>query len=213
MKLRLHFAKCRGGIRENVHPAKAQMPGMPDDIEEANSASPALRRVHPIPSPGIVRHIALAASPNVKAIKRVIKNRQPNTKQLQADHEGKATEEFNLLCVCSRTFGSEGIRYKMLNQKQSDRHYSCQGMQTAQQERMSLARAERSHAAFDLDRSCTAGSGCHGFLATSEMKRELFIMLAGEKGSQIRGYSGYSLMWFSSRPLRPFFALSAVKVF
>src|SRR6266542_4380559 len=97
MKLRLHFAKCRSGIRENVHPAKSQMPRMPTHIEEGNGPSPALRRVHPIARPGIVGDIALAAPPNIEAVKRVIKNGQLDTKQ------------FNLLRVSSRTFGGKGV--------------------------------------------------------------------------------------------------------
>src|SRR6266853_4221100 len=64
-------------------------------------------------------------------------------------------------------------------------------MQAPQQEGAPLTGAKWSYATFDFDWSCTTGSRCHEFLARSEIKRELFIMLAREKGSQLRQISDH----------------------
>src|SRR5205814_8939482 len=66
--LRLHFAECRCRVRQNMYAAEAQMPGVPAHVEERDGPRPTLRSVHPVPHPGVSAHVALAASPNVKAV-------------------------------------------------------------------------------------------------------------------------------------------------
>ncbi len=83
---------------------------MPNHVEESDSASPALGRVHPISGPGIIGDIALAAIPDIKPVERVIQNRQPDPEQFQTDYEGEAAQELNLFGIGSRPFGREGVR-------------------------------------------------------------------------------------------------------
>src|SRR5205823_7087353 len=46
LKFSLHFAEGRAGICQDMHAAEAQMPGVPDHVEEGDGAGPALRSEH-----------------------------------------------------------------------------------------------------------------------------------------------------------------------
>src|SRR6266446_6645469 len=96
LKFHLYFAKGRSRISQNVHATEAQMPGVPDHVEESDGSSPALGSVHPISGPGIICNIALAAIPDIKPVKGVIQNRQPYAEQFQTDDEREAAQKFNL---------------------------------------------------------------------------------------------------------------------
>src|SRR5438046_9776357 len=99
LKLILHFAKSCAGISQNMHTAEAQMPGVPDHVEEGDGAGPALRSEHEIAGPGIIRNVAFSAIPNVEAIQRVIENEQPDSEQLQIKDKRKAGEYISLLAA------------------------------------------------------------------------------------------------------------------
>src|SRR5579885_2772692 len=98
-----------------MHAAEPQVPRVPDHIEEGNCAGPALRRVHPVSRPRIFANVTFPAIPDVKAVERVIKNRQPNSEKLKPNHEWKAAQKFDLLGVRAWAFGCEGVREKMFD--------------------------------------------------------------------------------------------------
>ncbi len=125
-QLVLHFAECRRGIRQQVHTAEPQMPGVPHHVEESDCARPALRRIHPVPGPGIFGHVALSARPDIKAIKRVIKNRQPYAEQFKSEDKRKTAEERNLPGISAWALGGECVGDKMLDQKQPDWNNSAE---------------------------------------------------------------------------------------
>src|SRR5207247_7381930 len=101
LKLILHFAEGRAGIGQDMHAAEAQMPGVPDHVEEGDGAGPALRSEHEIAGPGIIRNVAFSAIPNVEAIQRVIENGQPDSEQLQIrseEHTSELQSRVDLVC-------------------------------------------------------------------------------------------------------------------
>ena len=110
LKFQLHFAEGRVGMAQYMHAAEAQMPGVPHDIEKNDAARPTLGGEHPVARPGILGDITLAAKPYVKTVQRVVKNRQPNTEQLQIKNKRKAREQLDLLGISGGTSGSEGVR-------------------------------------------------------------------------------------------------------
>ena len=73
-----------------MHTAESQVPGVPGHIEECDGPGPALRGVHPVPCPRIGYCVALAAIPDIKTVKRVIENGQPDAEQLQSHDKGEA---------------------------------------------------------------------------------------------------------------------------
>src|SRR5438445_773017 len=129
----LHFAECQIRAPKNVGSAEAQMPRMPNHIEESDGTRPALRGVHPITRPGIISHVTFTAIPNVEPVKRVIENRQPDAEQFKPHYERKAAEKFDLFGICARASRGERIGDKMLNQEQANRNNSAEGVQPAQQ--------------------------------------------------------------------------------
>src|SRR6266849_3181668 len=76
-----------------IDSSKPHRPRMPDDVGEGNAASPALRRVHPVPAPGIRNRVPVAAVPDIESVERVERDRQPDPKQLKKEHEGKIAEK------------------------------------------------------------------------------------------------------------------------
>ena len=86
-------------MTQDVNAAKTQMPGVPDDVEEDDSAGPTLGGEHPIARPGIFGNVAFAAEPDVEAVKRVVENRQPDSKQLQVENKREAGEQLHLLGI------------------------------------------------------------------------------------------------------------------
>ena len=109
-------------MAQDVNATKAQMPGVPDDVEKNDAAGPALGGEHPVASPGVVGYIALAAEPDVETVQGVVENRQPDPEQLQVENKREAGEQFDLLGVRPRAPGSERIGDEMLNQKRSYRN-------------------------------------------------------------------------------------------
>src|SRR5467141_2677270 len=134
LKFSLHFAEGRAGICQDMHAAEAQMPGVPDHVEEGDGAGPALRSEHEIAGPGIIRNVAFSAIPNVEAIQRVIENGQPDPEQLQIKDKRKAGEEVDLLGVGSWTAGCKGIRDEVLDEKKADRNNAAERVQATEQE-------------------------------------------------------------------------------
>lgn len=108
-QLILNFAEGRRWVRQDMYAAEAQVPCVPDHIKERHRAGPALCRVHPVAHPGILRHIALTAKPDVEAIEGVVADGNPNPEELQKKDERHATQELNLLCVGARAFGGKRV--------------------------------------------------------------------------------------------------------
>lgn len=155
----LHFSKCRTRIREQMHTAKAQMPGVPPHKEERDGARPALGRVHPVAGPWIFGNIAFTAVPDIEAVERVIQNWQPDSEKLESNNKRKTAQELDLFRICAGAFGREGVRNEMLDEKQANGYDPCQRMQTAPEKRMSLPSPQRSYAGFDCV-SCRTWSRC-----------------------------------------------------
>lgn len=113
----LDFAECRTRMRQNVYAVEAQMPCMPNDVEKGDCAGPSLGGVQPVAGPWIFGHIAFATRPDIKAIKRVVENGQPDSKQLQPEDEWETAQKCDLICVSTRPFRGEGVGNEMLDQK------------------------------------------------------------------------------------------------
>ena len=93
------------------------MPGMPGHVEEGYGSGPALSGVHPVARPGVVPHVGISAIPNIKAVKGVIQNGQPNAEEFKSDDEREASQQLNLFGIRAWTLGGEGVGNKMFNQK------------------------------------------------------------------------------------------------
>ena len=121
-------------MTQDVNATEAQMPGVPDDVEENDSAGPALRGKHPVAGPGIFGNVALSAKPDVEAVKRVVENRQPDPEQLQIEDEREAREQFDLFGIRCRAAGRKRIRDEVLDQKCTDGDDAAERMKPAQEE-------------------------------------------------------------------------------
>ena len=95
----LHLAKAGAGQSVQVDPAEALGVGVIDDEGEGDAAGPALQAVHPIPNPGIIQQIALAAIPEPEAVSAVEGEWQPNTKKFQKEDKRKIREKGYLMRV------------------------------------------------------------------------------------------------------------------
>src|SRR5580704_18107923 len=100
---------------------EAQMPGVPDDVGEGDATGPTLRGVKPVTAPRIFGHVAIAAVPDVEAVASVKQDGQPDAEQLQANHERKAAQEFDLLGVGGGATRGESVREKVLDQESANR--------------------------------------------------------------------------------------------
>src|ERR1700693_1893739 len=109
-------------MTQDMNAAKAHVPGVLDDIKKRDAAGPALGGEHPVASPGIIRNVALAAEPDVEAVKGVVENRQPDPEQFEVENEGKARQEFDLLGVRGRAAGGECVGDEMFDQERADRN-------------------------------------------------------------------------------------------
>ena len=134
LKLQLHFAESGVGMGQDVNAAEAQMPGVPHDVAEGDGAGPALESEHPVAGPGIVADVALAAEPDVEAVERVIKDRQPDPEQFEVENEREAGEQFDLLGVCGGTAGGECVGDEVFDQERAYRNDAAEGMKLAEQE-------------------------------------------------------------------------------
>ena len=134
LELQLHFAESRVGMDQDVYAAEAQMPGVPHDVAERDGAGPALQGEHPVAGPGIVGDVAFAAEPDVEAVERVVKNRQPDPEQLEVENEGKARQQFDLLGVRGGATRRERVGHEMLNQERAYWNDPAEGVKLAKQE-------------------------------------------------------------------------------
>src|SRR6185369_3740104 len=134
LKLQLYFAERGIGMSQEVDTTKAQVPGVPHDVEKRNAAGPALGAEHPVAGPGIVGDVTFAAEPDVEAVKRVVKNRQPDPEQLEVENEGKARQQFDLLGVRGGATRRERVRHEMLDQECAYWNDPAEGVQLAKQE-------------------------------------------------------------------------------
>jgi len=159
LKLQLHFAEGRFRMTQDVNPAKAQMPGVPPHVNEGDGAGPALQSEHPVARPGIIGDVTLAAEPDVEAVERVVKNRQPDPEQLEVENEGEARQQFHLLGVRTGPAGGERIGDEMLDQERAHRNNAAERMELAEQKRMALPGAQGRDASVGADGSCRTG-GC-----------------------------------------------------
>ena len=132
LKFQLHFAEGCVGMSQDVNPAEAQVPGVPHDVAEGDGAGPALESEHPVAGPGIVADVTLATEPDVEAVKRVIKDRQPDSEQFEVENEREAGEQFYLLGVCGRTTGGEGVGDEVFDQERAYRDDAAQRMKLAE---------------------------------------------------------------------------------
>src|SRR5438270_6571019 len=111
---------------------KAHCPGMPNDVGEGNAASPALRGVHPIASPGIRDSVAVSAIPDIEAIQTMEGNRQPDANEFKKEDKRKIAEKTYLAGIGVRSANGGRIRNEnMFKQKSADWNDARKGMQTA----------------------------------------------------------------------------------
>jgi hypothetical protein len=89
----------------------------------------------------------------------VIKDRNPDKKQLEKKHERQAVQKCDLPAVGLGAFEGLGVRDEVFEKKGSDGHDAAEGMQTAQQKRGSLASAQRSDAGLDFGSDFTGSDG------------------------------------------------------
>jgi len=79
----------------------------------------------------------------------VIEDREPDETQLQQKDGWKAVQEFYLFSVGDGAFEGFSVRDEVFEKKGSDGDDAAERVQTAQQERSSLASAQRSDARFN----------------------------------------------------------------
>src|SRR5271169_3472225 len=113
-------------------------------VGERDDAGPALRSVKPVARPGISADVGRALIPDVDAVEPVVKNRNPDEEQFQKKNERQAVQKLDLFSVGDRAFEGFGIRDEVFEKKSSDRYDAAERMQTAEQERRSLASTEGS---------------------------------------------------------------------
>src|ERR1700722_5750728 len=89
--LTLHFAKRCVRRRMQIDAREAHGVRVPNDVDERNPAGPALRRVHPIAGPGIGDGVSIPAIPDVKAVKRMKQDGQPDSKKLKEKNQRQST--------------------------------------------------------------------------------------------------------------------------
>src|SRR6266478_8345619 len=162
------------------------MPGMPHDVEESDATCPALDGEHPVSRPGIVGNVAFTAKPDVEAVEGVVKNGQPNPKQLQVKNKREAGEQFNLLGVSTRPSSSECIGNEMLDQERAYRDDAAEGMQLAQQERTSMTGSQRSNAFRGADGSSRTGGCRHETPCEIRDDKRTFYYLVDREGKSRR---------------------------
>ena len=100
-----------------MHTRKPQMLGVVEHVEESDGAGVALRGVEPVAGPRIFADVHIAAVPHIESVERVIENRQPDSKQFEANYEGKAGQQLYLLGVGGRPFGGKGVGDEVLDRK------------------------------------------------------------------------------------------------
>ena len=107
---------------------------MLQDVGERDQAGVALGNVHPVPCPGIVDDVGLAAQPDPDAVDGVIEDGQKDEDPLQHAHQRQAVEELDLLAVGSGALERLEVREQVLEQKCADGDDAQQRMQLAPDE-------------------------------------------------------------------------------
>jgi len=122
--------------------------GPQDSAGEGDAAGVALRRIHPVAAPRISDGIAVPAVPDVEAVQRVERDRQPDPKQFEEEHQRQIRQKTHLARVRCRAVESDGGRVRNQNvfeQKRADRNNPREGMQPPQEKRISLTSTQRSY--------------------------------------------------------------------
>src|SRR5271157_511145 len=154
----LHLAERSPRIVVEIDSGKPHRPGVPHDVSEGDGPGPALRRVHPVASPRISDRISVSAIPDVKPVKGVKRNRQPDPKQFEEEHERKIGQEAHLALVGMRTTDRGRVRDQdVLEEERADRNDPGERVQAAQQEGIPFAGPQRSYA---LSYSGSSRTGC-----------------------------------------------------
>src|SRR5215469_957465 len=113
--------------------------GMPDDIDERDTAGPALERVHPIATPGIGCGVRISAEPDIKTVEAMVCDGKPDTEQLEKEYQRQIREKAHLACVGGRPANRRRIRDQNVFEKErTDGNDSSKRMQPAKYERYPL---------------------------------------------------------------------------
>ena len=132
-----------------VHAGEAQEVRVLRYKNKRDDAGPAMSGVEPIAGPRVIGDVALALIPDPKAVEAVVGDRDPDEEQLQQKNERQAVQKLDLLAISRWAFEGLGVRDEVFEKESSDGYDAAQGMQTAQQERGTLASAQWSDAGLD----------------------------------------------------------------
>src|ERR1051326_26951 len=119
-------------VNQQVKSRKPHGVGVPEDVSESDRPSPALRGVPEVASPRVIAHIRFAAKPDVKTVKRMIKDRNVNADCLQHQHKRQPGQKLYLIAVGFPAVGGEGVGDEMLDQERADGDDSAEGMQSSE---------------------------------------------------------------------------------
>src|SRR5271169_290370 len=115
-------------MRSQMDTSKAQIQGVLHDVDEGDYARPALGRVEPVAGPRVIRDVALASIPDVKAVEAVVEDRNPDEEQLQQKNAGQAVEELDLFPVGYGAVEGFGVRDEVLDQEGTDGYDAAERM-------------------------------------------------------------------------------------
>ena len=150
LKFCLNLGKGLKRVRRQVHAGEAQEVSVLRHEDQRDDAGPALRSVEPVAGPGIIADVSLALIPDVNAVEAVVEDRNPDEEQLQQKNGGQAVQKLDLLSIGDGAFEGFGVRDEVFEKKGSNGYDAAERMQTPQQERRSLARAQWSDARFNF---------------------------------------------------------------
>ena len=98
LKFCLDLGERLHGMRRQVHAGEAQEIGVLHHVDERDDAGPALRGVEPVARPGIIGDVGLALIPDIDAVEAVVKDRNPDEEQLEAEKRRAGCSETRLAC-------------------------------------------------------------------------------------------------------------------
>src|SRR5229473_1612473 len=106
---------------------------MPANIRKRDDARVSLRRVQPVPYPGIRRDIRFSAQPDVNAVSAMKQHRQKNRSPFhdQAERNRLQLLRYGVVFLC--THQRRAVGPKMLRQKCANRKYAGEGMQLSEE--------------------------------------------------------------------------------
>ena len=146
LQLHLYFVEGGAGVFRQVDAHEALVQNVLNDVDESDVAGDALGIVHPVPCPGVVDDVALAAQGDIDAIEGVEGQRNKDATPLKDAHQRQAIEEPDLGGIGDGAFERFEVRQDVLDEEGADGYDSGQTMKLAQQEGVSLASAERFYA-------------------------------------------------------------------